>query len=62
MAVVFWCDPYRMSISLSTAAASRIARRSARRLPELLRHLPAVLGPELTAGLAATARVRFHAA
>jgi hypothetical protein len=28
-AVVFWCDPYRMSISLSTAAASRIARRSA---------------------------------
>lgn len=29
MAVVFWCDRYRMSISRSTAAASRIARRSA---------------------------------
>jgi hypothetical protein len=29
MAVVSWCDPYRMSISLSTAAASRNARRSA---------------------------------
>jgi len=28
-AVVFWCDPYRMSMSLSTAAASRNARRSA---------------------------------
>jgi hypothetical protein len=25
----FWCDPYRKSISLSTAAASKIARRSA---------------------------------
>jgi hypothetical protein len=35
---------------------------SARRLPELLRNLPAVLGPELVAGLATTARVRFHAA
>jgi hypothetical protein len=35
---------------------------SARRLPELLRHLPAVLGPERVAGLATTVRVRFHAA
>jgi hypothetical protein len=35
---------------------------SARRLPELLRHLPAVLGPERVAGLANTARVHFHAA
>jgi hypothetical protein len=35
---------------------------SAKRLPELLRHLPATLGPERVAGLADTARVRFHAA
>lgn len=35
---------------------------SARRLPELLHHLPEVLGPERIAGLADTARVRFHAA
>jgi hypothetical protein len=35
---------------------------SARRLPELLRSLPAVLGPERVAGLADTARVRFCAA
>jgi hypothetical protein len=35
---------------------------SARRLPNLLRHLPAVLGPERVARLADTARVRFHAA
>jgi hypothetical protein len=35
---------------------------SARHLPELLRHLPAVLAPERVAGLADTARVRFHAA
>ena len=35
---------------------------AARRLPELLRHLPATLGPERVAGLADTARVRFHAA
>jgi hypothetical protein len=35
---------------------------AARRLPKLLRHLPAVLGPERVAGLADIARVRFHAA
>ena len=35
---------------------------AARRLAELLRHLPAVLGPEQVAGLANQARVRFHAA
>jgi hypothetical protein len=34
----------------------------ARRLPELLRHLPTTLGPERVAGLADRARVRFHAA
>jgi hypothetical protein len=28
----------------------------------MLRHLPAVLGPERVAALAAQARVRFHAA
>jgi ElaB/YqjD/DUF883 family membrane-anchored ribosome-binding protein len=33
-----------------------------RRLPSLLRDLPAVLGPERVAGLADQARVRFHAA
>lgn len=34
----------------------------ARRLPGLLRHLPAILGPERVALLADTARVCFHAA
>jgi hypothetical protein len=34
----------------------------ARRLPSMLRALPAVLGPERVAGLADRARVRFHAA
>ena len=34
----------------------------ARRLPSMLRQLPAVLGPERIADLAARARVRFHAA
>jgi hypothetical protein len=35
---------------------------SARRLPSLLRALPAVLGPERVAALADQARVRFHSA
>jgi hypothetical protein len=35
---------------------------TARRLPSLLRALPAVLGPERIAGLANEARVRFYAA
>ena len=35
---------------------------SARRLPSMLRHLPAVLGPERVAALANQARIRFHAA
>jgi hypothetical protein len=35
---------------------------AARRLPSMLRQLPAVLGPERVADLAARARVRFHAA
>jgi hypothetical protein len=35
---------------------------SARRLPGMLRQLPAVLGPERVAVLADQARVRFHAA
>jgi hypothetical protein len=34
---------------------------AARRLPALLRRLPAVLGPERVAGLANAARIRFHA-
>jgi hypothetical protein len=34
----------------------------ARRLPSMLRQLPAVLGPEQVVGLADQARVRFHAA
>jgi nuclease-like protein len=34
----------------------------AKRLPSMLRQLPAVLGPERVAGLADQARVRFHAA
>jgi hypothetical protein len=35
---------------------------AARRLPRMLRQLPAVLGPERVVGLADQARVRFHAA
>jgi len=35
---------------------------AARRLPSMLRQLPAVLGPERVAALADQARVRFHAA
>jgi len=35
---------------------------SARRLPSMLRQLPAMLGPERVAWLADQARVRFHAA
>jgi hypothetical protein len=35
---------------------------TARRLPGLLRHLPATLAPERVAALADTARIRFHAA
>jgi hypothetical protein len=35
---------------------------TARRLPSMLRALPAVLGPERVTGLAAQARIRFHAA
>jgi hypothetical protein len=35
---------------------------SARRLPSMLRQLPAVLEPEWVAALADQARVRFHAA
>jgi hypothetical protein len=35
---------------------------AARRLPSMLRQLPAVLGPERVAALATQARVRFHAA
>jgi hypothetical protein len=35
---------------------------AARRLPSMLWQLPAVLGPERVAALAAQARVRFHAA
>jgi hypothetical protein len=34
----------------------------ARRLPNMLRTLPPVLGPERVADLATRARVRFHAA
>jgi hypothetical protein len=34
----------------------------ARRLPSMLRALPALLGPERIAALADQARVRFHAA
>jgi hypothetical protein len=35
---------------------------AARRLPSMLRQLPAVLGPERITNLAAQARIRFHAA
>jgi hypothetical protein len=35
---------------------------TARRLPSMLRALPAVLGPKRVTGLAAQARIRFHAA
>jgi hypothetical protein len=35
---------------------------AARRLPSMLRQLPAVLGPERVAALGDQARIRFHAA
>jgi hypothetical protein len=35
---------------------------AARRLPSMLRQLPAYLGPERVAALAHQARIRFHAA
>jgi hypothetical protein len=35
---------------------------SARRLPSMLRQLPAVLGPERVAAVANQARIHFHAA
>jgi hypothetical protein len=35
---------------------------SARRLPSMLRQLPAVLGPERVTALADQARIRFHPA
>ena len=35
---------------------------AARRLPSMLRQLPAVLGPERVAALADQARIRFHPA
>ena len=35
---------------------------AAKRLPSMLRQLPAVLGPERVAWLADQARIRFHAA
>jgi Nuclease-related domain len=42
--------------------ADGVAVVAARRLPSMLRTLPAVLGPERVAELADQARVRFHAA
>ena len=39
-----------------------VAVVAARRLPSMLRALPAVLGPERVAGLADQARIRFHTA
>jgi hypothetical protein len=39
-----------------------VAVLPARRLPSMLRALPAVLGPERVAALADQARIRFHAA
>jgi hypothetical protein len=44
------------------AVVSGVPVVAARRLPSMLRQLPAVLGPERVAGLADQARVRFHAA
>jgi len=35
---------------------------AARRLPSMLRQLPAVFGPERVTALANQARIRFHAA
>ena len=41
---------------------SRSRRPAARRLPSMLRQLPAVLGPERVANLVDQAQIRFHAA
>ena len=50
------------SVPFGKLVADGVPVVAARRLPGLLRHLPAVLGPERVAGLADTARVGFHAA
>ena len=46
----------------SKVVADGVPVVAARRLPNMLRRLPAVLGPERVAALADQARIRFHAA
>ena len=52
----------RLTLILGKVVTQGVPVVAARRLPSMLRALPAVLGPERIANLADQARVRFHAA
>jgi hypothetical protein len=62
MAVVPIVAVYGAQVPWGKVVSDGVPVVSARRLPSLLRALPAVLGPERVAWLADQARVRFHAA
>jgi hypothetical protein len=62
MAVVPIVAVYGAQVPWGKVVTDGVPVVSARRLPTLLRALPAVLGPERVAWLADQARVRFHAA
>jgi len=62
MAVVPIVAVHGAQVPWGKVAAKGVPVVAARRLPSMLRALPAVLGPERVADLADQARVRFHAA
>jgi hypothetical protein len=62
MAVVPIVAVHGAQVPWGKVAVDGIPVVSARRLPSMLRQLPAVLGPERVADLADQARVHFHAA
>ena len=62
MAVVPIVAVHGAQVPWGKVVVSGVPVVSARRLPSMLRALPALLGPERVAELADQARVRFHAA
>jgi hypothetical protein len=62
MAVIPIVAVHGAQVSWEKVVTQGVPVVSARRLPSMLRQLPAVLGPERVAWLADQARVRFHAA
>jgi hypothetical protein len=62
MAVVPIVAVHGAQVPWGKAVTDGVPVVAARRLPSMLRALPAVLGPERVAGLADQARLRFHAA